>query len=298
MSLPKTLLAKRLGLARSTLYYRSKKREVDEVARTLIEEVMIGNPAYGHKRIANELGWNKKKVLRLMKKFDLKPKLRRGQYWQKKGDQSLVPASYPNLVTNWCPIASDVMWYADLTYLKVRDSFPYLATVIDGYTRDIIGFAISRRHNRQLVKAATLEAITSRGCLPRYFHSDQGSEYQSEEHLKLLENRGVKVSMSQKSSPWQNPFQESFYSQFKLELGNLNHLSEGEIVKRIYQQILLLQLPPDSHRSQDATQAVLPKSSEQRCLKDGVLAKTDKYFCFGCIVHIIYDAHYVRAVPF
>lgn len=237
MNLPKTVLAKRLGLARSTLYYRSKKMEADEALRTLIEEVMIGNPAYGHRRVAMELGWNKKKALRLMKKFSLKPRLRRGQKWQKKGDIGLEPASYENLVSNWCPIEPDIVWFADFTYLKVRDSFLYLATVIDGYSKEVLGFSISKRHNRQLVKAATLEAVAFRKKLPIYFHTDQGSEYQSEEHLKLLENMGILVSMSRKSSPWQNGHQESFYSQFKLELGDLNHLSVGEIVERIYQQI-------------------------------------------------------------
>src|SRR3989344_4378947 len=237
MKFPKSTLAKRLGIARSTLYYKSKKTEVDEGSRTLIEEVLIGNPAYGHRRIALELSWNKKKVLRLMKKFDLKPRLRRGQKWQKKGDIGLVPTTYENLVSNWSPISADIVWFADFTYLRVRDSFLYLATVIDGYTKEILGFAISRRHNRQLVKAATLEAIEYRKRLPQYFHSDQGSEYQSEDHLKLLENMGVVVSMSEKSSPWQNGHQESFYSQFKLELGKLDHLSVGEIVERIYQQI-------------------------------------------------------------
>lgn len=237
MKFPKSTLAKRLGIARSTLYYKSKKKDADEEARTLIEEVMIGNPAYGHKRVALELGWNRKKALRLMKKFGLTPRLRRGQKWQKKGDIGLEPASYLNLVSNWCPIEPDVVWFADFTYLKVRDSFLYLATVIDGCTKEVLGFAVSKRHNRQLVKAATLEAIEHRKKLPTYFHSDQGSEYQSEEHIRLLEGMGVLVSMSEKSSPWQNGHQESFYSQFKLELGNLNHLSEGEIVERIYRQI-------------------------------------------------------------
>lgn len=204
MKLSKTILARRLGLARSTLYYRSKKEDTDEKGRTLIEEVMISNPSYGHRRIALELGWNKKKALRLMKKFGLKPKLRRGQRWQKKGDIGLEPASYENLVSNWCPIEPDIVWYADFTYLKVRDSFLYLATVIDGYTKEVIGFSISSRHNRQLVKSATLEAIASRKKLPRYFQSDQGSEYQSGEHLNFLENMGVRISMSEKSSPWQN----------------------------------------------------------------------------------------------
>ena len=237
MNLPKTVLAERLGLARSTLYYRSKKQVEDETSRPLIEEVMGSNPSYGHRRVALELRWNKKKVLRLMKKFGLKPKLGRGQRWQKKADLGLVPASYQNLVANWCPVAPDIVWCADFTYLKIRDAFLYLATVIDSCTKEIVGFALSRRHNQQLVKTATLEAMAQRGKLPQYFHSDQGSEYQAEAHLSLLEHLGVKISMSQKASPWQNSYQESFYSQFKLELGVLNQLSDGEIVEKIYHQI-------------------------------------------------------------
>lgn len=237
ITLKKTLLAKKLGLARSTLYYRSKRKQQDEVSKRLIEEVMDSNPRYGHKRVALALNWNKKKARRLMKLFNLKPKLRRGQKWQKKGDLGLAPTGYQNLVKNWSPIAPDVVWYADFTYLKVRDTWLYLATVIDGYTKDVIGFALSRRHNCRLVKEATLDAIVNRGRLPEYFHSDQGSEYQAEAHLVLLEKMGIKVSMSDKSSPWQNGHQESFYSEFKLELGRLHHLTDGQIAERIYQQI-------------------------------------------------------------
>lgn len=130
MTLPKTLLAKKLGLARSTLYYKSKKKETDEIARTLIEEVMIGNPSYGHRRVALALGWNKKKANRLMRKFGLKPKLRRGQKWQKKGDIGLKPATYQNLVSNWCPIAPDIVWFADFTYLRKLSALPSLKGII------------------------------------------------------------------------------------------------------------------------------------------------------------------------
>src|SRR3990167_5315708 len=107
IKLKKTVLAQKLGLARSTLYYRSRKRKRDEADKLLIEEVMASNPSYGHRRVALALGWNKKKAKRLMKKFGLKPRLRRGQKWQKKGDRGLVPASYLNLVANWRPIAPD-----------------------------------------------------------------------------------------------------------------------------------------------------------------------------------------------
>ena len=238
IQLKKSVLAKKLGLARSTLYYHPKKKEKDEESRTLIEEVMIGNPSYGHRRIAIALVWNKKKALRLMKKFGLKPKLCRGQRWQKKDDLGLVASSYSNLVSNWSPITPNIVWYADFTYIKIRDSFIYLATVIDGFTKEIVGLAISRRHNRFLVKEASMEAVRTRARLPQYFHSDQGSEYQSEEHLSYLEGMGVTISMSKKASPWQNGHQESFYSQFKLEIGSLNHLkTDGEIVEAIYHQI-------------------------------------------------------------
>jgi putative transposase len=169
MNLPKSTLTHRLGLARSTLYYQSKKKDADEASRTQIEEVMLSNPAYGHRRVSLSLDWNKKKALRLMKKFGLQPRLRRGQKWQKRGDIGLAPATYQNLVSNWCPIEPNVVWFADFTYLKVGDSFLYLATVIDGYSKEVLGFAISRRHNRFLVKEAPMEAIRSRGKLPWYF---------------------------------------------------------------------------------------------------------------------------------
>ena len=96
---------------------------------------------------------------------------------------------------------------------------------------------MSKRIDQELMEA-TLEAIVGRSKLPCYFHTDQGSEYQSEEHLSLLQSKGVTISMSKKSSPWQNGYQESFYSQFKLELGSLNHLStDGEVTEAIYRQI-------------------------------------------------------------
>lgn len=237
LHLKKTLLAQKLGLARSTLYYRSKKKAPDERAKQLIEEVMASNPSYGHRRVALALGWNHKKANRLMKKFALKPRIRRGQKWQKQGDLGLAPASYRNLVANWYPSAPDIVWYADFTYLKIGDAFLYLATVIDGYTKEILGFALFSRHNHQLVKSATLDAVTRRDTLPQYFHSDQGSEYQSEDHLSWLENMGITISMSRKASPWQNSYQESFYSNFKLELGSLKHLTLGEITEKIYRQI-------------------------------------------------------------
>lgn len=89
-----TILAKKLGIARSTLYYKSKKKEVDEIYKSRIEEVIESNPGYGHKRVALALSINRKKALRLMKKFDLKPKICRNKKFFKPGDIRLPEAIY------------------------------------------------------------------------------------------------------------------------------------------------------------------------------------------------------------
>ena len=89
-----------------------------------------------------------------------------------------------------------------------------------------------------MVKAAAIDAIKKRGQLPQYFHSDQGSEYQSEEHADYLAKLGVTISMSKKGSPWENGYQESFYSNFKLELQNTNRFeTEGQLIENIYHQV-------------------------------------------------------------
>ena len=97
---------------------------------------------------------------------------------------------------------------------------------MDIYTREIIGWHLSTNHAKDLVIEAFLDALDKRRNKPVYFHSDQGSEYESDEYLKLLENQGIIISMSRKSSPWENGYQESFYSGFKLDLGETNHYQD------------------------------------------------------------------------
>lgn len=236
--LNKSVLAKKLGICRSTLYYESKLDVKDVEAKDQIIDVLASNPCYGHKRIAIELGMNKKKVLRIMKKYGLAPRRRKRKGFIKIGDIGLPEAEYQNEIGGFCPIAPNIVWCGDFTYIRFRDGFIYLATIIDIYNREIIGFALSRRHNRFLVKSAVLDAIKKRSCLPEYFHSDQGSEYQSYEHADFLEALGVKVSMSKKASPWQNPFKESFYSQFKFEIGDISRFeNDGQLAEAVYRQI-------------------------------------------------------------
>ncbi len=109
---------------------------------------------------------------------------------------------------------------------------------MDIFSREIIGWHFATNHQRDLVIEALLDAIEKRQTTPLYFHSDQGSEYDSGEYLNLLENNQIIISMSRKSHPWENGYQESFYSGFKLDLGPTNHYQDlGELFEKIAKQI-------------------------------------------------------------
>jgi len=109
---------------------------------------------------------------------------------------------------------------------------------MDIYTREIVGWHLATAHAKDLVIDAFLDALDKRRQVPVYFHSDQGSEYESGEYLKLLENQGIIISMSRKSSPWENGYQESFYSGFKLDLGPTNHYQDlGELIEAVAKTI-------------------------------------------------------------
>lgn len=230
----KTSLAKKLGVSRGMLYYQHKKPLADEALKKDIEEVMKDNPSYGHKRIALELKLNKKRVLRVMKKFHLMPKRRRKQGFVKPADLGKPETKYLNLIENFCPIRPNIVWVGDFTHIRFRDSWVYLATVMDIYTREIIGWHLSINHAADLIIEAFLDAVERSKTTPVYFHSDQGSEYTGDEYLKLLDHGGIIISMSRKSSPWENGYQESFYSGFKLDLGETNHYQDlGELFEII-----------------------------------------------------------------
>ena len=175
--LTKTELAKRLGVSRSSLYYEHKRPKIDEEIKRQIEAVMVENPAYGHKRIALELKLNKKRILRVMKKFGIKP-YRRRKKPRKKGDENKPEAKFKNLIKKFCPIVPGLVWVSDFTYIRFKERFIYLATLIDLFTREVVGWNVTRFHNQELVLGALEHALSNpkRG-IPVYLHSDQGSEY-------------------------------------------------------------------------------------------------------------------------
>lgn len=232
----KTELAKQLGVSRSTLYYQPKMPAKDLALKADIEKAMMAHQAYGHKRIADHLKINKKRIRRVMRLFNLKVKRKRKKPFKPK-DSGQEPTAIPNLISGLTVDSPNQVWVSDFTYLPFFGKFVYLATVEDVFTRRVVGWAVSTRHNTALVAIALLDAIISHP-VPSILHSDQGSEYRHIEYLNLIKSLHIKPSMSAKASPWQNGYQESFYSGFKLELGHPEIYSDlGELYEAIAQQI-------------------------------------------------------------
>jgi len=232
----KTKLAKQLGVSRSSLYYKRKREETDLELKRQIEAVMVDHKDYGHKRIAIELKMGHNRIRRVMKKYGLKPYRRRAKRHIKKKDQGKPPTGIPNLVQplleNKLLVKPNQVWCTDFTYIKFQGKFIYLATI-----REIVGVNILRFHNRFLVVGALEEAVVVYG-VPEIVHSDQGSEYDSDDFIRFVKIIGAKISMSEKASPWQNSHQESFFGHFKLEAGDLNRFETlGELIEYIYQQV-------------------------------------------------------------
>lgn len=232
----KTQLAKELGIARQTLYYQPKQPDQDEQLKQQVLAVMVKHPAYGQRRVALALGMNKKPVRRVMNLFGLRPRIRR-KYPHKPLDHGQPMTSIPNLGYRICPLQPHVLWAGDFTYFWLDDRFMYLATVIDVYTREIVGWHIADHHTTDLIQRAFSDAVVRRGTTPKIFHSDQGSEYTSQLFMAMLAYYDVQPSHSKKSSPWQNGYQESLYSNFKLEVEAHHHAGRGQLIAAIHHQV-------------------------------------------------------------
>lgn len=233
----KSKLAKELGVSRASLYYRSKMADKDEQLRRAIEEVMEKHPGYGSPRVAIALKINKKRAARVMRKYGLKP-ARRAKTPSKPNDQGNEPQGYGNILAKFSPIAPNLVWASDFTFISYKGMFVYLCTVIDVFTGEVLGFNISRRHDARFVKVAIERAIKREDKVPLYFHSDQGSEYTSTQICDWLQELGVTISMNPKGAPWCNGSQESFFGRFKVEFGEFDRFDTlADLLEEIYSQL-------------------------------------------------------------
>lgn len=227
------------NISRRNLYNHSKIRQTqDEALKDKILGVLDKHPSYGHRRIALELRIGKRRARRVMRKFGIKP-YKRCARWRKRRDLKRPEAEYRNLIKGSSPIKPGVVLVGDFTHIIHQSKIVYLATYMDQFTREIVGWSISNKHTKELVIEALLDAIKNLDALPKIVHTDQGSEYCSQEYTKFLKDLRISISMSKKASPWENGYQESFYNNFKTDLGlEFDRFdSLGELIVGVHQTI-------------------------------------------------------------
>lgn len=230
----KALRARELGVSRGTMYYQPKMPEKDWRLKSQIEEVLRKHPSYGSPRIAIELKRNPKPIERVMKIFGIKAYRRRGKRWKKARKIKVI---YPNLLLAEYPSYANHIWASDFTYIPFQGKTVYLATIMDLFTRRIVGLSIMTTHAVQLVLSAFMNALLN-NPRPKTLHSDNGSEYNSEIFIEALETVGISISRSAPGCPWENGYQESFYDKFKIDLGDPSRFKTlGELVYEIYQTV-------------------------------------------------------------
>jgi transposase InsO family protein len=233
-SVTKTLRARELGVSRGSLYYKRKLPERDWKLKCEIETVLREHPGYGSPRIATALKRNHKPIERVMQLFGIKAYRRRGRKWRK---SKPILVEYPNLLLSTMPLFRGHISTADFTELWWRGKKVYLATVIDLYTREVVGVAMSRNKGVQLTAAALWNALLA-NPRPVIFHSDNGSEYRARAFVGVLASVGTTISRSAPGCPWENGYQESFYGKFKVDLGDPERFASfGELLAGVYATI-------------------------------------------------------------
>ena len=225
-----------LEISKRTYYKYKNSEDKDYYDYLIIKEIFDESKGtYGYRRITEGLMikygviFNRKKVLRIMNKYGLKP-----QYAQKKQKQlykRIEENVRPNLLHRKFNVDKpNKIWVTDITYLIYNQKRAYLSTILDLYDRKVVAYKISKFNNNQLVIDTLNEAIAKRKDVQGLIiHSDQGFQYTSLEYKAICESNGIQISMSRKGTPIDDSPMESFHSILKKETlynNNITSLKE------------------------------------------------------------------------
>ncbi len=213
-----------------------------------IQRIALEWPCYGRPRITAELrhqGWtvNPKLVYRLMREDNLL--CIRKRKFVVTTDSNHTRRIYPNLAEGLILTAPDQLWRADITYIRLRDEFVFLAVILDAYSRRVIGWALDRTMEDELTLTALRMALSRRAVQAGLVHhSDRGSQYASNDYTDLLKTNGIDISMSRKGNPWDNAACESFMKTLKYEEVHRNEYRDlaeacasiAEFLEKVYNQ--------------------------------------------------------------
>jgi putative transposase len=219
-------MCKLSGVSRAG-YYRhfaaSAPRAEETSVRDAIQRLALAHRHYGYRRITAQLrregfAVNHKRVLRLMREDNLLC-LRK---------QPFVPVTtasrhdwrvVANLARGMIPTGLDQLWVADITYIRLKEEFAYLAIVLDAFSRRVVGWALQTHLQASLATAALTMAIAARRPAPGSLvhHSDRGVQYACGDYTALLQANDIQPSMSRIGNPYDNAKAESFMKTLKQE---------------------------------------------------------------------------------
>ena len=263
------ILLKIAQLPKATFYYHCKNQnKVDKYARAKAEITAIfheNKGRYGYRRVTDELhnrgfNLNHKTVQRLMKELGLICRVRMKKYRSYKGEQGKVADNELN--REFRAEKPNQKWVTDVTEFRLFGQKLYLSPILDLFSGDIVTYTISDSPNLLMVTTMLEQAFQkipdNTGLL---LHSDQGWHYQHKQYRKMLEEKGVKQSMSRKGNCYDNSVMENFFGHLKSEL---LYLQEFESMEHFKQELIeyidyynnrrikarLKGLPPALHRQQ------------------------------------------------
>lgn len=212
-----SLVCELLGCSRSSYYYQPNPKDETEV-KSAIEKVAAEWPIYGYRRVTKQLqrqGWdlNKKRVQRLMREMGLLAKKKRKARKTTNSEHDF--RRYPNLVQDLEIVRPDQVWVSDITYIRLRAEFVYLAVIMDVFTRSIRGWHLGRGLDQSLTLIALDRALAEHK--PEIHHSDQGIQYAATLYIEMLRAVDAEISMAECGQAWQNGYAERLIRTIKEE---------------------------------------------------------------------------------
>jgi transposase InsO family protein len=210
------------GVSRAGFYRAAPAPRAEDVKlRDQVQRVALEWPSYGSRRITAELrraGWrvNRKRVQRLMWEDNLL--CLRQRKFIVTTDSAHAWRVYPTPAASLGVSTINQIWLADITYIRLLEEFIYLAVILDGFSRRVIGWALEDRLETSLTLSALAMALEERRpAAGLVHHSDRGVQYASHDYVAVLEAHQIRISMSRPANPWDNGTCESFMKTLKCE---------------------------------------------------------------------------------
>ena len=223
-------------------YAEHEPRQADVELRDLIQRIVLENRFYGYRRVTAELERrgvvvNHKRVSRLMRLDNLLAV--RKQRYVFTTDSRHTYAIYPHLAACLVLTALNQLWVADITYVRLRETFLYLAIVLDAYSRRVIGWELGEDLSADLALGALNRALADRPVTPGIMHhSDRGVQYCSQAYVERLQAHQFTISMSRTGNPYDNAKAESFMKTLKSEEVCLRQYRDQTEARSSIQQFL------------------------------------------------------------